>query len=82
MGARSLHRVRCGSGFSYVDWRGERVDDRETLDWIESLVIPPAWRKVWICPYPNGHIQAVGRDTAGRRVGARWRQGRRKAAEV
>ena len=30
-------------------------------------MIPPAWRDVWICPYPNGHIQAIGIDAAGRR---------------
>ena len=34
---------------------------------IEALVIPPAWKNVWISPYPNGHIQAVGSDAAGRR---------------
>jgi DNA topoisomerase IB len=43
------------------------VTDQATLDRIEALVIPPAWRDVWICPYPNGHIQAVGKDDAGRR---------------
>jgi DNA topoisomerase IB len=41
--------------------------DTATLERIESLVIPPAWKKVWISPYPNGHIQAVGTDAAGRR---------------
>lgn len=41
--------------------------DAETLERIEALVIPPAWKNVWICPYPNGHIQAVGTDAAGRR---------------
>lgn len=44
---------------------------------IEELVIPPAWTDVWICPYPNGHIQVIGTDDAGRRqymYHARWRQ--------
>jgi DNA topoisomerase-1 len=43
------------------------VTDAATLQRIRDLVIPPAWRNVWICPYPNGHIQAVGTDVAGRR---------------
>ena len=34
---------------------------------IEALVIPPAWKNVWISPHPNGHIQAIGTDVAGRR---------------
>ena len=62
-----LGRVRRGRGFSYLDVDGDRVDDPEVLARIEALVIPPAWKKVWISPYPNGHIQAVGSDVAGRR---------------
>jgi DNA topoisomerase-1 len=61
-----LGRVRRGRGFSYVDVDHDRVDDPEVLARIESLVIPPAWKNVWISPYPNGHIQAVGTDVAGR----------------
>lgn len=61
-----LRRIGRGRGFSYTD--GQRpVDDPEALARIKTLAIPPAWRKVWICPYPNGHIQAVGEDAAGRR---------------
>ncbi len=41
--------------------------DAQTLRRIEALAIPPAWRDVWICPWPNGHIQAIGTDAAGRR---------------
>jgi DNA topoisomerase I len=59
-------RARCGKGFSYLTPDGKRVDE-PTLDRIKSLVIPPAWTEVWICPFPNGHIQAVGIDSAGRR---------------
>jgi DNA topoisomerase-1 len=62
-----LTRIRRGRGFSYVDSERAPVADPETLARIESLVIPPAWKKVWICPYPNGHIQAIGTDAAGRR---------------
>ncbi|KWX26149.1 DNA topoisomerase [Mycolicibacterium wolinskyi] len=62
-----LHRVRRGRGFSYQDDDGRTVTDKATLQRIEALVIPPAWKTVWICPYANGHIQAVGTDAAGRR---------------
>ena len=43
------------------------MTDRETLDRIRGLAVPPAWADVWICPRPNGHIQAVGFDDRGRR---------------
>jgi DNA topoisomerase-1 len=69
-------RRRRGRGFEFVDEDGERIDDGETLERIRELVIPPAWRDVWICPHPFGHIQAVGTDAAGRRqylYHARWR---------
>jgi DNA topoisomerase I len=63
-----IRRLRRGRGFTYMDERsGEPVQDPETLERIRSLVIPPAWRQVWICPLPNGHLQAVGTDDAGRR---------------
>jgi DNA topoisomerase I len=61
-----LSRRRRGSGWSYVDADGHPVD-AETRQRISSLVIPPAWQDVWISPYLNGHIQAVGTDAAGRR---------------
>jgi DNA topoisomerase IB len=69
--------VRRGKGFFYVDdSTGERIDDEETIARIEELVIPPAWRDVWVCPYPMGHIQATGIDQAGRKqylYHQRWR---------
>jgi DNA topoisomerase IB len=43
------------------------VSDPEVLTRIRDLVIPPAWKDVWICPWPHGHIQALGTDDAGRR---------------
>jgi DNA topoisomerase-1 len=64
---RGIHRQRRGRGFSYVDHRGERITDPETLARIRSLVIPPAWTDVWICVDPTGHIQATGRDAKGRK---------------
>lgn len=59
-------RRRHGKGFSYRNQQGEPLEPDE-LERIKELVIPPAWREVWISPYPNGHIQAVGTDDAGRR---------------
>jgi DNA topoisomerase-1 len=62
-----VHRVRRGRGFSYLDERGERVDERELLERIRRLAIPPAWSGVWICADPLGHLQATGIDAAGRK---------------
>ena len=59
-------RRRAGKGFAYLDADGDRLPAEE-VERIRSLAIPPAWRDVWICPYPNGHIQALGTDDAGRR---------------
>lgn len=60
-------RRRRGSGFAFYGPDGELLTDSNTLARIHDLVIPPAWKNVWICPHPNGHIQAVGTDAAGRR---------------
>ena len=59
-------RRRVGRGFSYRDTGGEPLP-AEDVARIRSLAIPPAWEDVWICPWPNGHIQAIGTDAAGRR---------------
>jgi len=59
-------RRRAGRGFVYLDAAGDRLPD-EDVERVRSLVIPPAWRDVWISPVPNGHLQAVGTDDAGRR---------------
>ncbi len=59
-------RRRAGRGFVYLDDTGARLCD-EDADRVRSLVIPPAWEDVWVCPQANGHIQAVGVDAAGRR---------------
>ena len=56
---------------------GKAIRDKESLQRIRSLVIPPAWKDVWICPDPRGHLQAVGRDARGRkqyRYHPRWRE--------
>src|SRR5687768_11686625 len=53
--------------FHYVDSRGKRITDPEKIERIEALVIPPAWRDVWISPRPRAKLQATGIDRAGRR---------------
>ncbi|KUF14886.1 DNA topoisomerase IB [Streptomyces silvensis] len=60
-------RKRHGRGFRYLDQRGRPLRDPGELDRVKALVIPPAWREVWICRKANGHLQAVGTDDAGRR---------------
>jgi DNA topoisomerase I len=62
-----IARKRRGKGFAYYRPDDKVLTDPDTLQRIKDLVIPPAWKKVWISPYPNGHIQAVGTDVAGRR---------------
>jgi DNA topoisomerase-1 len=74
-----LARRGRGRGFEYLDEAGKRLTDPAVLERIRALVIPPAWTDVWICPHPNGHIQAVGTDAAGRRqylYHADWRSRR------
>ena len=52
---------------TYHDPDGRRIKDRETLDRIRKLAVPPAWTDVWICPDPLGHLQATGHDARGRK---------------
>jgi len=59
-------RRRAGKGFVYLDEAGNRLPE-EDAQRVRDLVIPPAWTDVWVCPWPNGHLQAVGTDDAGRR---------------
>ncbi len=66
-GSDGISRRRAGRGFRYVRADGLPETDGPTLERIKALVIPPAWTEVWISPHPNGHIQAVGTDAAGRR---------------
>ena len=82
-GLRYVHDDRPGirrepakEGFNYFSAKGEPVEDETTLKRIKSLVIPPAWTEVWICPQANGHLQATGRDARGRkqyRYHPKWR---------
>ena len=72
-----ISRHRCGTGFTYRDPRGGTIQDRRERRRLRELVIPPAWTDVWICPDPEGHLQATGRDDRGRkqyRYHPRWRE--------
>jgi DNA topoisomerase-1 len=64
---KGYHRVRAGSGFSYRAPDGTTVTDPALRARFDALGIPPAWTDVWIAPYENGHIQAVGHDAANRK---------------
>ncbi|WP_209586249.1 DNA topoisomerase IB [Massilia sp. BHUDP2] len=71
-----IRREKSGDGFRYLDAGGDPVTDEASLARIKSLVIPPAWTDVWICPQANGHLQATGRDARGRkqyRYHPKWR---------
>jgi DNA topoisomerase-1 len=81
-GGPCIKRIRCGKAFRYVGPTGKSLRDPKQLARIRSLVIPPAWREVAICPSPNGHLQAVGIDARGRkqyRYHARYREVRDQA---
>ncbi len=70
-----IRRIRAGHGFRYENSRGKPIADETVLARMRKLAIPPAWTDVWICPHPNGHLQATGRDTRGRkqyRYHERW----------
>jgi DNA topoisomerase-1 len=72
-----IARKHAGKSFFYVGPDGKRISDRKEIARIRSLAIPPAYTDVWICPHPNGHIQATGRDARGRkqyRYHPRWRE--------
>jgi DNA topoisomerase I len=75
-GRPGITRRRCGKGFTYRLPDGTTVPPDERAR-IEAIAIPPAWEDVWICPLPDGHIQATGRDDRGRkqyRYHPRWRE--------
>src|SRR5690606_11608587 len=66
-GARGIARRRAGTGWAYYAPDGRLITDRAVRKRIDSLAIPPAWTEVWICPDPDGHIQATARDARGRK---------------
>jgi DNA topoisomerase-1 len=72
-----IRRKKSGKGFSYLGTDGKTIRDSRELARIRTLAVPPAYTDVWICPSPNGHIQATGRDARGRkqyRYHAKWRE--------
>jgi DNA topoisomerase-1 len=77
-----ISRAQGKDGFIYLAPDGSQVTDEQVLARIRKLAIPPAYKDVWICRDPNGHLQAVGRDARGRkqyRYHARWRAVRDEA---
>jgi DNA topoisomerase-1 len=60
-------RKRNGDGFIYLDTEGKQIRDEQRILRINRLAIPPAYTDVWVCPLPNGHLQATGRDARGRK---------------
>jgi DNA topoisomerase I len=74
-----FRRRRYGSGFAYFDTHNRRIRNEAVLERIRALAVPPAYADVWICPNPQGHLQATGRDALGRkqyRYHAGWRRKR------
>src|SRR5947199_4204069 len=66
-GFAGIRRRRSGAGWIYYAPNGSRIRDPDTRKRLNALAIPPAWTDVWICPDPNGHIQATARDASGRK---------------
>src|SRR6185295_11816465 len=62
-----ITRRRAGSGFAYADPTGRMIRSAASIKRFRSLVIPPAWTEVWICPNENGHLQLTARDARGRK---------------
>jgi DNA topoisomerase I len=72
-----IRRQRSGKSFRYFDADGKPIRDPDELQRLRKLAIPPAWKNVWICPDPQGHLLATGRDARGRkqyRYHPRWRE--------
>src|SRR5215831_6045354 len=61
-----ISRLKKGKGFAYL-YNGRFLHDKKEIRRIRSLAIPPAWANVWICPLPNGHLQATGFDVRNRK---------------
>ncbi|WP_017257964.1 DNA topoisomerase IB [Pedobacter arcticus] len=79
---KGYYRKKAGKGFSYEDYEGRPVKDKELLERFKKLVIPPAYENVWIAPYPNNHLQFTGYDVKERkqyRYHADWNNIRNQA---
>jgi DNA topoisomerase-1 len=62
-----ITRRRRGRYWQYFDTKGKRIADRDEIDRLNAIGLPPAYRDAWFCPRPNGHIQAIGYDDKGRK---------------
>lgn len=62
-----ITRRRAGKGWAYVDLAGKRITDRDAIDRLNRIALPPAYRDAWFCPDPDGHLQATGVDARGRK---------------
>ena len=65
--APGISRKRVGRAWGYFDARGKRITDREEIDRLNAIGLPPAYTDAWFSPHPDGHIQAIGIDARGRR---------------
>lgn len=77
-----IRRRRQRGRFVYLDPQGQPIRDPDVVRRLDQLAIPPAYQDVWICPDPNGHLQATGRDARGRkqyRYHALWSETRDSA---
>ena len=62
-----ITRKKAGHGWAYFRPSGERITDRDEIDRLNAIALPPAYTNAWYCPFPNGHIQATGMDARGRK---------------
>ena len=65
--APGITRRKMGHGWGYFSPDGTRITDRDEIDRLNAIGLPPAYRDAWFCPDPNGHIQAIGWDEKGRK---------------
>ena len=65
--SKGYFRIKGKNGFKYKDENGFTISDKDILDRIKQLVLPPAWENVWISCIENGHLQATGIDVKGRK---------------
>jgi DNA topoisomerase-1 len=66
-GLPGITRKRVGRAWAYFDAEGKRITDREEIDRLNSIALPPAYKDAWFCPHPDGHILATGIDDKGRK---------------
>lgn len=62
-----ITRRKMRHGWGYFDADGSRITDRDEIDRLNAIGLPPAYERCWFCPDPNGHLQAVGYDAKGRK---------------